>query len=151
MTFNNIVRQNNATLFIRGTNLGNAPGNGVATFVVTNSPGTLIGGGGDPNASTTASILPWAYGNSSAAATALSTFVTWDAGTQRFVLLNTTTGYATNILAAGATENVNQNASAALAAPTTINSLRLAPAAAINISGADLTVTSGAILNTGST
>ena len=148
LSFTGLTRQNNSTLFLRGTSLGTAPGANVATVLFTASPGTLIGGGGDPTTSTTASILPWAYGNTSASATLASTFLTWDSGTQRIIPVNVATGYATNVLTAGAQDNVNQGADAALAAPTTINALRIAPAAAINISGSPLTVTSGAILQT---
>jgi fibronectin-binding autotransporter adhesin len=149
LTFGSIVRQNASTLFVRGTNLGTAPGGGVGNVVITNSPGTLIGGGG--TTATNISILPFAYGNVVANATANSSFVTWDSTTGRLVPLSLATGYANDISAAAATDNVDLLAPATLTAPTTINSLRFAAVAATPVNGAALTVTSGAILNTGTT
>jgi autotransporter-associated beta strand protein len=150
LTVADISRQNKATLFVRGTNLGNAAGANVGNLVVTQNLGSqLIGGGGDPTTSTTASILPWAYANVSGTATNGSSFVTQIAGGQ-IVPLSLTGGYAT-ALTVGTTsqDNVNLTASTAVTSATTINALRLAPTAAITVSGtAPLTITSGAILNT---
>jgi fibronectin-binding autotransporter adhesin len=149
LTVASLTRANNATLFVRGTSLGTAPAPGVGNLVVTQDLNSqLIGGGGDPTASTTASILPYVYGNVSAAATADSSFVTQVAG-GRIVPLAVATGYATNILTAAAQDNVNQGVSATLAGPTTINSLRLAATTNVTIDGAGpLTVTSGGVLFT---
>ncbi len=148
LSFTSLVRQNNAVAFFRGNNLGQDMLENTGRVVFTSSPGTLIGGGGDPNTSTTASVLPFVYGATTAAAVNDTTFLTWNSGTGRLVPVNIATGYATNILTAAAQDNVNQNATAALAAPTTINALRMAPTAAMTISGSQLTVTSGAILQT---
>lgn len=150
--FASLTRQAGATVFFRATNLGLPPAASVGVISFQTSPGPLVGGGGSPTASTTASILPFAYGNVGPASTAGSSFVTWDSVSKQIVPLDTTTGYAPDILTATANDNVNQNATAAVAAGgTTINSLRTAPAASITISGGPLTINSGAILATTAT
>src|SRR5262249_22889938 len=122
-TASSIARQNNATLFVRGTNLGAAAGNGVAQIASTASPGTLIGGGGTAG-SQNISILPWAVGNASAAATTSSSFVTWDSGSGQFRPL-AASEYA--VLTSGESDNNNVGVAAATAisAPTTVNAVRV--------------------------
>jgi autotransporter-associated beta strand protein len=145
-----LLRANNATVFFRGANLGATSGAGVGNVYVTNSPGTLIGGGGDPNLSTNASILPWAWGLASATGTTGASFVTWDSVSQRIIPLNVATGYNTDINAAAATDNVNLVAATEIvAAPTTVNSLRfgLTSGTTQTVSGSQITVTSGAIMS----
>jgi fibronectin-binding autotransporter adhesin len=152
MDFAGLTRQNGATVFFRGTALGAAPAANVGVVTFQSSPGTLVGGGGSPTASTTASILPFAYGNVGAGSTAGSSFVTWDATTKQIVPLDLTTGYATDITTATANDNVNQNVAVAVAAGgATINSLRTAPQASMTISGGPITINSGAILATTAT
>ncbi|MGC4048034.1 MAG: autotransporter-associated beta strand repeat-containing protein [Armatimonas sp.] len=142
LSFTGLSRQNNSTVIFDGSFFGSAPGAGIGTILFSTSPGTLIGGGGSPTSSTTASILPWAIG--------VDTFVTWDATTQRILPLSTTSGYATNLTTANALDNVSLNNSVNLAAPKTVNSLRLAPSSSITIGGSLLTLTSGALLYTSS-
>ncbi|MFT3878065.1 MAG: autotransporter-associated beta strand repeat-containing protein [Gemmatales bacterium] len=151
LSFTGLTRNNRSTALFRGTGLGGTPAAAIGNILFTASPGTLVGGGTSPLTTSTASILPFAFGSTSATAATLNSFVTWDNTTNRIVPLDLTLGYSSNITTAVALDNVNQNATAALAVPTTINALRVAPAAAITISGSPLTITSGAILSTTTT
>ncbi len=154
LTLTNLTRNNRSTVFFRGTGLGSAPAANVGNVVVTNSPGTLIGGAGDPNTSTKASILPYAHGLVGTG-TQGGSLVTWDSVTQRIVPLNLATGYTTTLAGSAFDDNVNISANDTVAGGgQTINALRVAPAAAITISGGAgdaLTLNSGVILNTSTT
>lgn len=143
LSFTGLSRQHNATFSFQGSSLGSTPGAGVSNILFSTSPGLLIGGGGSPITSTTASILPWGYSVGLGAS-----FVTWDAGTQRIIPLNTAAGYATNLSTAGTQDNVNQGVGVTLASPKTINSLRLASNSPFTIGGSLITVSSGAVLQT---
>ena len=142
LNFADINRLNNSTMFVRGTSLGAAPANGVAQIISTASPGTLVGGGGAPG-STNISILPYAVGNTSAAATVGSSLVTWDSGTGQLRPL-ATTEYAAAF--GVATDNVRLTASTAAGAGDTANALLFAPAAAATLSGGPINITSGVFL-----
>jgi len=146
--FSTFNRLNNATVFINGTSLGLASGTGVGNVYVTNAP-TVVGGGGDPTTSFNSSIIPYVWGNIGTS-TIGSTFLTWDSTSQRLIPVSTATGYNTNINSAGATDNVNLIAAAEnVTSAVTVNALRfgLASGTAQTISGSQITVTSGAILN----
>ncbi|HMP58401.1 MAG TPA: autotransporter-associated beta strand repeat-containing protein [Gemmatales bacterium] len=148
--FAGLTRNNRASVYFGALNLGADPGVGVGNIFFGSSPGALIGAGGDPNTSTTASILPFAHGGAAVG----TTFVTWDSTTQRIVPLNLATGYTTTLAGSTANDNANINSSEAVAVGgQTINSLRMAPAVSITLSGGAgdvLSITSGAILNTSS-
>jgi fibronectin-binding autotransporter adhesin len=143
-----ITRNNNAVLSINATNLNSAAGVGNATVSATAGTLTLSGAGGLPT-STTASILPWGYGGNSVTIAAATNSWLTQLGSGQIVTLDLSTGYNTNILTAGATENINMSTGATLAADTTINSLRLSSTTAFTLGGTNtLTVTSGGILST---
>lgn len=144
ITIASITRQNQSTLFVRGTNLGAAPGAGVAQIVSTASPGTLIGGGGSAG-STNISILPWAVGNVGAAATLNSSFVTRNSVDGTFRPL-AASEFAP--LTSGATTDSNTSVAAAtaIAAPTTVNSVLVTGTGTLLTGTGGLTITSGALL-----
>lgn len=150
VSFTGLTRQDRSTILFRGTGLG---ANGaVANVLFTSSPGTLIGGGGNPNSSTNASILPFAIGSRVSGVTsgANISFVTWDSATQRITALDVTSGYATNLASAASDDNVNLTANSSVnLGGQTINSLRFGGAFTLDGASSDiLTVTSGAILST---
>lgn len=158
-----ITRLNNATLNIRGTNLGttNVRSNQFrivtandATFISTN----LVGGGGLAGTKNI-SIVPWAVGedigsNALAATNMGNSLVTYVSGAG-FRPLDFTSEYNT-LSAAAATDNARESLTADLTglAATTVNALVLnnnsVAAAAWNVTGASgtLAVTSGAMLFT---
>ncbi len=127
---------------MRGTSLGSTPGNGVGTITSTASPGTLLGAGGAAG-STNQSILPYAVGNRSAAATINSTHVTYDSssGSLRPLL---TTEYASAF--GTATDNVRLTATTVAGAGATANSLLFAPSLSATLSGGPITIASGSFL-----
>ncbi len=153
LTFSGLTREDRSIAYFRGTSLGSAPAANVANVRFTNSPGTLIGGGG--TTATNASILPFAIGSATGAVTSGTTisFVTWDGTTQRIVPLNTTTGYATNLGNAASDDNVSLGANASVnIGGQTVNSLRFGGAFTLAGGASDvLTVTSGAVLSTTNT
>ena len=128
LTTSGITRQNGATLFVRGTNLGAAPGAGNATILSTTAP-ALVGGGGAAG-STTISIVPWALGNllattaNNVTVDTSCTQVTYDP-TAGFRPL-AASEYATT-LGANATDNVRLTASTTATAGVTANALLFAP------------------------
>lgn len=158
-----ITRLNNATLNIRGTNLGSTNARNNQFRIVTASDSTfitnnLVGGGGAAGAKNI-SIVPWAVGedlgsNALAASNMGNSLVTYVSGAG-FRPLDFTTEYNTYVLA-GATDNVRQSLSADLTGLSgkTINALVLdnAATALVNVtgsgSGQTLGVTSGAMLFT---
>ncbi|MGH8093681.1 MAG: beta strand repeat-containing protein [Chthoniobacterales bacterium] len=144
LNFSSITRQNNSTLFVRGTNLGNTAGNGVAEITSTASPGTLIGGGGAAG-SQNISILPWAAGNVSASATTSSSFVTWDSGTGQFRPL---VAAEYSALANGESDSNNTGVAAATAisSATTVNAVRVTGTGTLLSGTGGLNITSGALL-----
>ena len=139
LTVAGITRQNNATLFVRGTSLGSAPAANVANVIVTAAP-ALVGGGG-PDGSTNISIVPWAAGNTNAAATLGSSLLTSGANGLRPLAV---AEYATT-LGVSPTDNVRLTA-ATVAPAATANALLFAPAAASTVSGGPITLTSGTLL-----
>ena len=148
-----------AVLFVRGAGLGNTgnfvSGNSVLRF--TNAP-TLLGAGGG-SATLTQSIVPAAFGIGGTSVAAVDSFgfgatlLTYDA-TNGVRALDAATEHQTNISAAGAGENVYLSASANSGAARTINSLTLsnsdntAGGVPVALTGGQLTITSGHILNT---
>lgn len=144
LNFASITRQNNATLFVRGTGLGATPAANVAQVTSTASPGTLIGGGGAAG-STNISILPWAVGNTSASATAGSSFVTWDAATGRLRPL-ALAEYTTLSSGLSTTDNTRLTGATAIGAATTVNSVLVAGSGTLLSGTGGLNITSGALL-----
>jgi autotransporter-associated beta strand protein len=145
LNFSSITRQNNSTLFVRGTNLGNTAGAGVAEITSTASPGTLIGGGGAAG-STNISILPFAAGNVSATTALGSSFVTWDPTTGQFRPLNTTTEYSALTSGESDTNNTSVAAATAINAATTINSVLVTGTGTLLSGTGGLNITSGALM-----
>jgi hypothetical protein len=130
------------TVFFRGPNLGQAPGAGVTNVLFTAALPLVGGGGSGPQTS----ILPWGLGSSTAGASP-DTFVTVGANGVR--PLNPGTEYAT-YATAGATNNVREAGGFTVAAADTRNSLVTTGGAAQTVTlNANLTLTSGALLNTG--
>ncbi len=141
LTMASLTRQNNVTLAFRGTGLGGTPGAGVANIYVTAAP-TLTGGGGGAG-STAISIVPYAYGNNTAAAVTGSSFVTY--GANGFRTLDPTTEYAT-AFGVSNLDNVRLTTDTAAGANVTANAVLFAPAAAATLSGGAINITSGAFL-----
>jgi autotransporter-associated beta strand protein len=142
-----VTRDNGGTAFFRGTNLGIAVPSNAAQVTFANPP-ALVGGGG-ASGSTNISIIPWAFGNTNAAAAAnagTNSFVTYSAGLG-VRPLDTTTEYATSFAAAGATDNVRLTAADVVAAPRTINSLIVASGGGAITGAGPLSVSSGAVMN----
>jgi len=167
----NLVRANNGTLDVRGTNLGStaAQNNQFRIGTAANETAfvTALVGGAGAAGTKTISIVPWAIGETTTGAlvatnmgNSLVTYVT-GAGIRP---LDFATEYSTFAGAGGATDNVRESLTTSLTAlPTqTVNSLVInnnnTAASSISVSGNNageiLTVTSGAILftqNTGAT
>ncbi len=160
---NDIVRQNNATLNVRGSGLGNTTGQRTQLRINDTTKQTafiaaMVGGGGAAG-STNVNIVPWAIGETVAGGVGDgnmgNSLVTYVSGAG-FRPLNLATEYAT-IAGAGATDNARQSLNADLTGigGTTLNSLVLdnnnAPAA-VNVTGSGvghaLANTSGAFLFT---
>ena len=144
LSFSGITRANASTMFLRGTGLGGAAGNGVGEILSTATPSGLVGGGGAAG-STTISILPWAIGNTSATATTSSSFVTYDPATGQFRPL-ATTEYSTLTSGEADQNNTVVTAATAIAAPTTVNSVKITGTGALLSGTGGLTITSGDLL-----
>jgi autotransporter-associated beta strand protein len=153
LTVSNLVRSNHATFDVRGVNLGGAAAGtantaGVVLTALNGSlPSTALVGGGGAAGSTNISIIPYMTG-SLAAATAATTFVTYDTNGLRALNMSTEFALAP---AVGSTNNVRTIIPlVAAGAPSSANSLILGAANAGvwgfgGLSG-QLTVNSGAIL-----
>lgn len=150
LVVSSLVRTNGQIAVITGSNLGAAPGNGVANVKVTSAP-TAIGGGGEAN-TVNVSIVPWVIGTTNVGGAALS-FETYSP-TSGFRPLNVATEYdiLTNGFSgtvSGTDHNVRIPASATvtLTGDNTINSLYMGTATAgATLNGAGtLKVTSGAV------
>lgn len=153
ITAASVARDTGGALFVRGDGLGT--GTGGASVILTSPPATV--GGAGTVGSTNVSIIPWAYGNAVGSTGTLgvstSSFLTYGAAGLRPLDVNTE--HVSTITAAAATDNVRVTASEVIAAPTTVNSLTIAPnsgnpltgAATLSGNSGTLTVTSGAILN----
>jgi fibronectin-binding autotransporter adhesin len=152
--FASLNRANRATLFMRGANFGNASGPQVATMTFATAP-TLVGGGGAVGSTTTASIIPWVWGNNSLTNAATgSSFVTYESGRAQLI---PTAGYVASVAAsANVNDNVNVAVSEVIAANKTINALRInnlnpSSVVPITIDGpGKISLTSGAVLNSSS-
>ncbi len=143
---NDIVRQNNATLDVRGTNLGDASARRTLLRIgdATNQTAfinAMVGGGGALG-STSLSIVPWAFGQDVSNAGVGdghmgNSLVTYISG-RGFRALDLSTEYAL-ISAAGATDNARESLSGDLTGidGKTINSLVLNNAATpvVNVTG----------------
>jgi fibronectin-binding autotransporter adhesin len=128
------------TVFFQGPSLGQPIGGGVGNIRFTTTP-TLIGGGQPSGPGT--SILPWGLGSTTNGVTP-DTLVTVGANGVRPLGLSDTTTFAT----AAPTDNVQQSASATVG-PATVNAvITTGTNQTITLAG-PLTVTSGALLNTG--
>jgi autotransporter-associated beta strand protein len=160
-----LLRQNRATLNVRGTNLGstNATSNQFRIGNATNQTtfiGTLVGGGGAA-ATTNISIVPWIIGESVSAAVADAnmgnSLVTYVSG-QGIRPLSFVNEYNTFATVATVTDNIRESIAADISGLTgqTINALVInnSNTAAANVSvigagaGQTLDVTSGAMLFT---
>jgi len=158
-----ITRLNNATLNIRGTNLGSTNARNNQFRIVTASDATFISnnlvGGGGAAGTKNISIVPWAIGEDLGSAALAATnmgnsLVTYVSGAG-FRPLDFATEYNT-FASAGTTDNVRESLSADLTGLSgkTINALVLdnAATALVNVtgsgSGQTLGVTSGALLFT---
>ncbi len=154
LSVGSLTRENNAVLFIRGTNLGTtsiaSATAGNTNIQVTGTAPTLVGGGGAAG-STTISILPWAVGATTYNSTAPTTFLTYTAA-NGFRPLDTATEFA-GAFGGNTTDNVRLTATTdtVISGDATVNSLILSGQGG-SISGTGtLTVTSGAILLTRTT
>jgi hypothetical protein len=128
-------------VFFQGPGLGQAPAAGVATIAFAAAPSLVGGGGSGPQTS----ILPWGLGSSAGGGSA-DTFVTVGPDGVRPL----TAGEYTAFLLAGNTGNVRESVSFSVGSATTRNSLVTAGGGQTVNLGANLTLTSGALLNTGS-
>lgn len=150
-----IVRDNRATLFLRGVSV-----DGSAARVTLDQSVALIGGGGAAG-TTNQSIVPWMIANPATNQFSIgNTFVTRDAATGLLRPLDINTEYATDLTTAAATDNVRltpalggaANPIAVPAEGRTVNSLIFANTAgagqSLTVSGGPLTITSGAITTT---
>jgi autotransporter-associated beta strand protein len=141
LTMADLVRQNRSTVLVRGSNLGSGAAESVTVQSTAGISG-LVGGGGGAG-TTTISVLPYAIGGTSGNDLG-STLLTY--GANGFRPLNTATEYATDLGAAGATENVRITAGATVNGAKTVNALVIA-GHSITVSGTGaLTPTSGVIL-----
>ena len=142
----NVARENGGAAFVRGTSLGAPAGPNVAQVTIANP--TLVGGGGAAG-STNVSIIPWAFGNTSAAAAAnaaTNSLVTHGATGVR--PLDTNSEYLGSIVPGTvSSDNVRITNSNFFGAATTINALVVAPGGLEIGGGGTLTVSSGALLN----
>ncbi len=145
-----ITRTNNATLLVRGDNLGGGLGGSLnnSARILLGSGSTGLGLVGDTGSlPSNYPILPWAVGSTSDRG-AGDTFVTY--GQNGLRPLNIASEYSTNYATAAATDNLSINADQAGLATKTVNSLRMdastLPVTMSGLGGNVLTVTSGAIL-----
>ncbi len=170
LSIGNLVRDNFATVLVRGQELGS--GSGARGRITTpNEPASAVGGGGAAGTSTL-SIVPWMIGvagltsdttDANITAALGNTFVTWVSAVEGFRPLNLTSEYILNEAGYNALAGVTShnlrfavNPAAALTGGSkTINSLLLdSSAASLTMTGdaADtLTLASGALLATTST
>ena len=143
--FASINRQNNAPLFIAGTNLNLAPGPFVAQITSVAAPAPLIGGGGAAG-STNMNIVPWITGKNTTSGQANSSMhVTYDPVTDRLRAL-TVAEYAA-AFGGGATNNVHITSDTAAPASTTVNALVFAPPSPATLSGGPINITSGSFIH----
>lgn len=150
----NFVRNNGATLLVRGANLGGTASATTTATRVTFGSYTKLDSyliGDVSNSGTKRKILPFIISDSSATG-AGNTFVTRDTNGLR--ALDVGTEYVTTYAGAGAGDNVSLNSVVATAGTATINALRLdGSTAGFSVTGAGggtnfLTLTSGALLFT---
>jgi autotransporter-associated beta strand protein len=135
-------RSPGASLYLRSSTLGLAVDG--SQFLVGNANQFLIGANG-AEGTTTMSIIPWIGANNSASGTSAPTgFATYTPTGIRALF---TAGEYAVLITAGNNANVNVNSFSTLAAPTVVNSLRLAGTNAISNMGADqvLTIASGGL------
>lgn len=147
--FASINRQNNAPLFIAGTNLDQPPGPFVAQITSVSAPGPLIGGGGAPG-STNINILPWVTGkNTTASGDNSSIHVTYDGVSDRLRALSS----AEYAAAFGGivTNNVRLVGDTVAPVNTTVNALVLAPPSPATLSGGPVNITSGSFIHSPTT
>ena len=155
-TTGTITRSAQATLIVRGSNLGNAAGAGVAT--IAGGAYVFIGQTGGTG-STNKSILPWAFGDTNLLTGGGTFFLTSDsaaagANTGTNILRALTAGEQVTNLAT-ALANVNLSTNEALSSLTTFNSLRLDSGGGVTLNYVPLALDSGGLLvlagNTGIT
>ncbi|MCB1277100.1 autotransporter-associated beta strand repeat-containing protein [Prosthecobacter sp.] len=153
-TTGTVARSAQATLIVRGDNLGDAAGAGVAT--IKGGAYVFIGQTGGTG-STNKSILPWAYGDTSLTGEG-TFFLTADsaaagANTGTNILRPLTAGEQSSTLTVN--DNVNLTTNETLSSLTTINSLRLDAGGGVSLNYVPLTLDSGGMIvlagNTGIT
>ncbi|MGF1635229.1 MAG: autotransporter-associated beta strand repeat-containing protein [Phycisphaerae bacterium] len=154
-----LARVGNGGVLFTGTNVGATTGTR-GVFQFGNGESLLVGG--DGSAGTNDGIIPWAYAatttsnNQAPTGFGNASFVTYVAGGvagpdgDRGIVPLVAADYATFGTAA-VDSNVLQSANVSLAAPQTVNALRmdLNGGAPVTLSGSPVTITSGAILNNG--
>lgn len=162
LSANNVLRDNNATLVIRGNNMAAASGRRAQFRIIAANEtafiGSMIGGAGAAGTVTT-SIVPWAIaedaGSAAIAVGNMGNSLTTYTATTGFRPLNIATEYAT-YATAGATNNTRESLNVSLTglAGRTLNSLVIDNnnTATINVTGSGagqtLSNTSGAFLFT---
>lgn len=144
-TTGTVTRSAQATLIVRGDNLGNAAGAGVATISGGNY--VFIGQLGETG-TTNKSILPWAYGDTSLTGEG-TFFLTADsaaaaANTGTDILRPLSLSEQSTTLALNA--NVNLTSNETLSTLTTINSLRLDSGGGVSLNYVPLTLDSGGMI-----
>lgn len=155
LTFASLNRSAGATVLFRGIGQTNnqAPGAGIANIRFTTVPSvanTQLVGGGALN-STSAPMMPFAFGDTSTSGTGIG-FVTYDNGTNNTGMRNLITGteYIANSFAAGAAGDNVRISAATNAANRTINSLLIVAGGTVNYAAnVSLVITSGAVGSTG--
>ncbi|MEI8310047.1 MAG: autotransporter-associated beta strand repeat-containing protein, partial [Verrucomicrobiota bacterium] len=138
------TRSAGATLFVTGTNLGNAVGgvSDTGTQVLLGNGSSFLKGGGGAAGNSSISIIPWLVANTSGSSSIPGSFATYTATGVR--MINTTTEMSTSITAGSAT-NVLTGA-VALASDATVNALQYTGGGASNIgTGRTLTIASGGL------
>ncbi|MEQ1858297.1 MAG: autotransporter-associated beta strand repeat-containing protein [Chthoniobacteraceae bacterium] len=150
-----VTRSAQATLVVRGDNLGAAAAAGVAT--IKGGAYVFIGQLGD-SGTTNKSILPWAYGDTSLTGEG-TFFLTADsaaaAANTAANSLRALTGAEQTTDFTSALANVNLSSTEALSSLTTVNSLRLGSGGGVLLNYVPLTLDSGGLIvlggNTGIT
>jgi autotransporter-associated beta strand protein len=147
-----LAETNGGVVLFRGTNLGaNAIGSNTAnnSSIVFGTAPTLVGGGGSGASATNISIIPYAIGDVSAAATANgSTFVTYTS-TNGIVPLTSSQFATSSVVTDGSSSmnNLELTGSTTYNSNTMFNSLLVSGSTATTIGGTGtLTISSGAVL-----
>ncbi|MDI1313221.1 autotransporter-associated beta strand repeat-containing protein, partial [Prosthecobacter sp.] len=148
-------RTNDATLLVRGPNLGGSPSAGSdatrVTFTTATAINSYLVGTSTTAGATNLKILAFAIGENSPTGVG-DTFLTVDSATGNSLRTLTTAEYATNYGTAASDANLSLSATASALGTKTLNSLRIVSSGgSINLAGgtgSTLTLTSGGLLMT---